>query len=402
MRSRVRRGFTLIELLVVIAIIAVLIALLLPAVQAAREAARRTQCVNNMKQIGLAMHNYHQTNNTFPQGSSESAANLGYAGGYAGWTEWSSLAEMLGYLEGGPVYNAINFNYCGGHGYGMLANITGWTTVVTTFLCPSDPNADKGGPPISSVTTAQGWGNSVWPPGTNNYRGSISTTTAVYGWSTGYACCQPDPLNLGAGTPATMPFSTGLFCYWLSFGIRDCTDGTSNTVAFAESLTGTATNNFAILAATNNNSVVGVTAAASGEVPDASAVNLTTGVSVYSTLILPAMQACTTAYRAGTTNIQLSNTNNNRWGWGAMSMSLFNTVATPNSPLAPFSACRDSCPGCGPDDSIFSNAQSYHPGGVNVLFGDGGVRFVKNSVSPQTWMALGTKAGGETLSSDSY
>jgi prepilin-type N-terminal cleavage/methylation domain-containing protein/prepilin-type processing-associated H-X9-DG protein len=392
MRSNIRRGFTLIELLVVIAIIAVLIALLLPAVQAARESARRAQCTNNLKQIGLAMHNYHQTNDRFPQGKSESASAIGYAGGYAGWTEWSAQAEMLGYLEQNPLYSAINFNYCGGYGYGMLANITAWTAVIPTFLCPSDINADKGGPPVNSVATAQGWGNSTWPPGTNNYRGSIGTTTSVYGWSTGYACCAPDPLNIAGGQPATPPFSTGLFCYWLSFGIRDCTDGTSNTIAYAECLTGTNSNNFAILAGTNNNSVVGVTAAASGEVADASAVSYQNG-------IVPAFQACTAAYKAGTTNIQMSNTNGNRWGWGAMSMTLFNTVITPN---APFSACRDNCPGCGPDDSIFSNAQSQHPGGVNVLFGDGSVRFVKNSISPQTWMALGTRGNGETISSDSY
>jgi prepilin-type N-terminal cleavage/methylation domain-containing protein/prepilin-type processing-associated H-X9-DG protein len=393
MRSRIRRGFTLIELLVVIAIIAVLIALLLPAVQAAREAARRAQCTNNLKQIGLAMHNYHAANNSFPQGKSQAAANIGYAGGYAGWTDWSAQAEMLGYMEQGPLYNSINFNYCGGHGYGMLANITAWTAVVPTFLCPSDTNADKGGPPVSSVATAQGWGNSTWPPGTNNYRGSIGTTTSVYGWSTGYACCAPDPMNIAGGTPVTPPFSTGLFCYWISFGIRDCTDGTSNTIAFAECLTGTNTNNFAILAGTNNNSVVGVTAATPGEVADASA-----GGS-YQNVVLPALQACTAAYKAGTTNQQMSNTNGNRWGWGAMSMTLFNTVATPNYA---FSACRDSCPGCGPDDSIFSNAQSNHPGGVNVLFGDGSVRFIKDSISPQTWMALGTRANGETISSDSY
>jgi prepilin-type N-terminal cleavage/methylation domain-containing protein/prepilin-type processing-associated H-X9-DG protein len=395
MLSRIRRGFTLIELLVVIAIIAVLIALLLPAVQAAREAARRSQCTNNLKQIGLAMHNYHQTNNSFPQGKSESAVNIGYAGGYAGWTEWSAQAEMLGYMEQGPLYNSVNFNFCGGHGYGMVANITGWTAVISTFLCPSDINADKGGPPVSSVATAQGWGNSTWPPGTNNYRGSIGTTTSVYGWSTGYACCAPDPLNIAGGTPATPPFSTGLFCYWLSFGIRDCTDGTSNTIAYAEALTGTNTNNFAMLAGTNNNSVVGVTAVANAEVPDASAVS-------YQNVILPALQTCAAAYKAGTTNQQMSNTNGNRWGWGATSMTLFNTVATPNSTIAPFSACKDSCPGCGPDDSIFSNAQSSHPGGVNVLFGDGSARFVKNSISPQTWMALGTRANGETISSDSY
>src|SRR5271155_3529104 len=117
------RGFTLIELLVVIAIIAVLIALLLPAVQAAREAARRAQCTNNLKQIGLALHNYHQTNNKFPQGHSQSFAYVSHTA-YAGWTEWSAQAMFLGYMEQNPVYNAINFSYCGGYGYGGYANVT--------------------------------------------------------------------------------------------------------------------------------------------------------------------------------------------------------------------------------------------------------------------------------------
>src|SRR5271168_4141215 len=103
--ARVSRGFTLIELLVVIAIIAVLIALLLPAVQAAREAARRGQCVNNLKQIGLAMHNYFQTHDRFPPGKSEAADQLGYSDKqYAGWTEWSASAVMLPYLEQGPLF----------------------------------------------------------------------------------------------------------------------------------------------------------------------------------------------------------------------------------------------------------------------------------------------------------
>jgi prepilin-type N-terminal cleavage/methylation domain-containing protein len=144
MRSKSGRGFTLIELLVVIAIIAVLIALLLPAVQAAREAARRAQCTNNLKQIGLALHNYHQTIDRFPMGKSESAFQIGYAGGYAGWTEWSAQALLLPYMEQSPIYNAINFSFCGGYSYGQYSNGTAWTRLISAYLCPSDTNAGAG------------------------------------------------------------------------------------------------------------------------------------------------------------------------------------------------------------------------------------------------------------------
>ena len=174
MRSVTRRGFTLIELLVVIAIIAVLIALLLPAVQSAREAARRAQCVNNLKQIGLAMHNYHQASSVFPQGESQSAYNLNYAGGYAGWTEWSAHAEMLPYMEQGSVYDSINFSFCGGHDEGQWINSTGWTTVINGFLCPSDSNAARGKIPVGTN-----------PPYTVNYRGSVGTTSSSWYWVPG-------------------------------------------------------------------------------------------------------------------------------------------------------------------------------------------------------------------------
>src|SRR5437899_4000336 len=106
MSSRRVRGFTLIELLVVIAIIAVLIALLLPAVQAAREAARRAQCINNLKQIGLGIHNYHTAADVFPIGAAASHNSLGDA--Y--WNGWSAQALMLGYMEQTAVYNCINFS----------------------------------------------------------------------------------------------------------------------------------------------------------------------------------------------------------------------------------------------------------------------------------------------------
>ncbi|HEX3448923.1 MAG TPA: DUF1559 domain-containing protein, partial [Isosphaeraceae bacterium] len=220
------------------------------------------------------------------------------------------------------------------------------------------------------------------------------TTTARYSWppNTGYACCTPDPFNFtGKGSPAQKPASTGMFAYWVSYGIQDATDGSSNTIIFAESLVGDSGGTQASSASNRNNSALGVTAAGTAEAYDASTLN-------YQTVILPAVQACAAAKLTGGTS--LATDNGNRWAWGAVGMTLFNTVIPPNG--APFSDCRDDCPACSPDDSLFSNVQSYHPGGANVLLADGSARFIKNSISPQTWMGIGTKASGEVISADSY
>jgi prepilin-type N-terminal cleavage/methylation domain-containing protein len=208
MSVRSRRGFTLIELLVVIAIIAVLIALLLPAVQAAREAARRAQCVNNLKQIGLGMHNYHSTNNIFPLGGSRNpydfpavydSGNADPNSGYPPWDAWSAHALMLPYMEQQPLYAAINFNYgpasrcC----YSIACNSTVYNTKIAMFLCPSDGNAGK--------------------ECINSYFMSIGTTDIN--------CCDSRSRN-----------GSGVFNYEFGSTIADITDGTSNTIAFGESL----------------------------------------------------------------------------------------------------------------------------------------------------------------------
>src|SRR3954470_22734969 len=201
---RTRKGFTLIELLVVIAIIAVLIALLLPAVQAAREAARRAQCTNNLKQIGLGLHNYHSANDSFPLGN----ACTGAVGPCVSWDGFSPQAEMLGAMEQTSIYNAMNFSQSGS----QPANATAVVTRIASFLCPSDGNAGGGGLSVWSLNNDNA--------NINNYHASTGTTYI--------------PGDNGQGGTS----STGLFSYMYSYGIRDCTDGSSNTVAFAESVVG--------------------------------------------------------------------------------------------------------------------------------------------------------------------
>ena len=218
--SRRRRGFTLIELLVVIAIIAVLIALLLPAVQAAREAARRMQCVNNLKQIGLALHNYHSSSDSFPPGGL-----VGYRYDTKAYNlngTYGAFARILGHLEQAPLYNAINWSLESDQdAYGTVANSTVTVTRLSTFLCPSDT-------PPSYLGTGTAPINALIAPG-NNYFASLGSSLEWGGY--------PGPLSGPAQTPAGPP--NGLFNSGGSaIGLRDVSDGSSNTVACGEWRTG--------------------------------------------------------------------------------------------------------------------------------------------------------------------
>ncbi len=355
-----RRAFTLIELLVVIAIIAVLIALLLPAVQAAREAARRAQCVNNLKQIGLALHNYHDVNGTFPMGSGS-----GYYTAYSYNSKhcWSIHAAILPQLGETPLYNAINFNWGTADSAGTAAysaNSTAITTQVKTFLCPSDPNATQ--------VEAAGTGTA-----NNCYYGSTGTTTDFL-------------LSFGSGTPslATVP-TTGLFAFQQSKGINRITDGTSNTVAFAESTVGSAN-------AVKGQKLVGMVGVTS--VPKAA---LQTNAFDNPTGVNAGIAGCNTAWGSNGT-YGVDKQRGDAWATGGLAYTLFNTVASPNSSNDAWAYC--SLPGSG-TTANFSNSDSYHSGGVNVLLADGHVQFTKDSVNQRTWWSLGTISGGEVISSDS-
>jgi prepilin-type N-terminal cleavage/methylation domain-containing protein/prepilin-type processing-associated H-X9-DG protein len=343
------RGFTLIELLVVIAIIAVLIALLLPAVQAAREAARRSQCVNNLKQLGLAVQNYHDTNNVIPPTAMQIAS-----GTPTGQTNnFAMKPRLLPYLEQNAVYNALNW---------MLrydtdttrSNATARTTLINTLICPSDADVPCG-------------------------------TTAVPGTVAGQIGYTSYPNNIGVlylnngGLFDGPAYVLGLTSFGGNVSMASITDGTSSTVIFSEFIRGD-----------YRTSTLGPhqTYLATGQNIPSAALNLQ-----------PLVAACSASNVAAELGTATYDWDEKGGEWLDHNCGMgggYSHIMLPNTHACFFA----NATGPSTTYSVIA-ASSNHPGGVNVGFLDGSVRFVKNSVSPATWQAIATKAGGEIVSADS-
>jgi prepilin-type N-terminal cleavage/methylation domain-containing protein/prepilin-type processing-associated H-X9-DG protein len=334
-----RRGFTLIELLVVIAIIAVLIALLLPAVQAAREAARRTQCVNNLKQLGLAIQNYHDVNGALPPTALNSSTTV--------TPDFAMKARMLPFFEQTAAYNSLNMSYL----YNTAPNFTVRVLQFNAFLCPSDTNIPNG-----STTV----GNMTGQPGYHSYPNNIGTFARNNG-------------NTYDGPAYEMNASFGG-----AVTLASIIDGTSNTAIFSEWVRGQ-----------DNANIDGIFQVYK-DTQDPSATAAPLQQLMKNCLAVPTV-AQGNAFVASDQRQKGADWLNQNCAKGGG----YSHIMPPNTRSCYFSDTNAS------KTYTMVGASSYHPGGVNVTMLDGSVKFVKNSVSPQTWWAIATKAGGEVISSDS-
>jgi prepilin-type N-terminal cleavage/methylation domain-containing protein len=324
------RGFTLIELLVVIAIIAVLIGLLLPAVQKVREAAARMKCSNTLKQLGLAMHNYHDVNSKFPPGY---AFNYFQKGEENFWTMY-----VLPFIEQGNIKFDYTWGIYGsgtsnnqGTQWGATINGTSVTQIVPLLLCPSDK-----GP---SLCPAGYYGT---PDGLFMWRSNYACTfsadgmlyepTAVIPWSTCHS---------GSRNPSTASGLRALFNWNVQRGIKDITDGTSNTAMLSEQLVGDTTT-YDFRGWWSNDWGAAYT------------------------------------HRLGPNSASGDNIPNYKEY----------CVAGVNRPCTYTGKCWSD---------VTAGARSNHTGGVNLALADGSVHFISNSIDQTTWIALGSINGGEVL-----
>jgi len=356
-KPRSSRGFTLIELLVVIAIIAVLIALLLPAVQSAREAARRAQCTNNLKQMGLGVHNYLSTHNVFPpiMGNWNLSGPATPLAGSGTWPIGWAVA-ILGNMEQTPLFNAVNFS----NGTQDAPNTTVSYTKVNTYVCPSE--SVQQGPWVGSsfINYAANVGG---PASIASNSGVIVPMSAGSNSN-----CQCGGTNIG------------------SFGTQGITDGTSNTAMFSEKLIGIAGG-----------------AAALRSSPNARRVNFSISITYNDDNVNGAAQAQNFVSACKSIPGTQASVGNSMWNgaaWtgshaGTYRFNAYSHVMTPNGVSCTNQATED--PGT---YRTGITAGSFHPGGVNVGMADGSVRFIKDTISAPTWWAVGSRNQGEVISSD--
>jgi prepilin-type N-terminal cleavage/methylation domain-containing protein/prepilin-type processing-associated H-X9-DG protein len=347
-----RRAFTLIELLVVIAIIGVLIALLLPAVQAAREAARRAQCTNNIKQIVLAAHTYSDQVGTFPPNS--------IADGFWVGTWWAWPAFILPQMEQSPVYNAINFSWscCN------VRNQTVFLTIINSFNCPSDDSGRLFNDRVYIDVNLAAFGSPVTAAPTN-YVGSwgdmmnntifdylcVDPAQIAFKNANGYtsAGCTPPPAD-PSGLSAPFRGIFGDCSNAASIKISDITDGTSNTMFVGEN-------------SPNLNS----------------GLSWVSGNDIYATTILPM-----------------------NWMTNIKNGGVDPSTGEVCSPAAWNPSNPASQTHCFNNQWYYQGFKSYHPGGCTFGFADGSVKFLKQTINVRTYMALSTRAGGEIVSADQY
>lgn len=378
-RGSRRSAFTLIELLVVIAIIAVLIALLLPAVQQAREAARRTQCRNSLKQIGLALHNYASAYSKFPPGRQlpdlRNATTGVVVNSYTSYTTANTTNNaanrsvhvmLLPFLDQGNAYGLINFNgrwsqqmTTGGGVTPINPNFQAFNNAAGIFLCPSD----------------RYYGNNVTE---NNYVYNFGGSTPYAGAGTSTKQNDQSATFTSASQGVLSCTGNGAFTIGSSLDTAAFTDGMSNTVMFAERTRGSGGNTATefpkpedVITDPNRNATTMAD-------PDAMYVDCGNAAPLVSTFNF-------TSFGRWVSGSDFSN----GWPWAAYSGSMYNHMAQPNwrgQDCGVLSAISDT-----PGEAAIISARSRHIGGVHCMMADGSVRFASDNVDLLVWRALGTR-----------